>query len=255
MKVLAITINTFREAIKDRILYSLLFFALLMIASSVLLSMLAIGDQAPKIIKDVGLAAISIFGLLIAIFMGIQLVYKEIDKKTIYTIISKPITRYEFLLGKYFGLVLTLIVEVAVMTVSYMFIVWVYVGYLDLVLLKAVLLIFFELMIITAVALMFSTFSTPTLSGLFTLGIYVIGHLSSDLKVFGGESERAVVRYISNFLYYLLPNLSNFNIKGQVVHNIPVSGESILLSTAYGVLYIAMLLFISTIIFNRKDFK
>lgn len=254
MKIAAIAINTFREAIKDRILYSLLFFALLMIAGSVLLSTLTLGEQA-KIIKDVGLAAISIFGLLIAIFVGIQLVYKEIDKKTIYTIIAKPITRYQFLLGKYFGLILTLVVEVAVMTVGYMLIIWIYAGYFDFVLLKAILLIFFQLMVITAVAIMFSTFSTPALSGLFTLGVYVIGHLSGDLKVFGGGSEIAVVRHVSNFLYYLLPNLSNFNIKGEVVYNIPVSWKFILFSITYGILYIFILLLISTVIFNRRDFK
>ncbi|MBI4975245.1 hypothetical protein HZC20_01075 [Candidatus Peregrinibacteria bacterium] len=213
MKIAAIAINTFREAIKDRILYSLLFFALLMIAGSVLLSTLTLGEQA-KIIKDVGLAAISIFGLLIAIFVG-----------------------------------------VAVMTVGYMLIIWIYAGYFDFVLLKAILLIFFQLMVITAVAIMFSTFSTPALSGLFTLGVYVIGHLSGDLKVFGGGSEIAVVRHVSNFLYYLLPNLSNFNIKGEVVYNIPVSWKFILFSITYGILYIFILLLISTVIFNRRDFK
>ncbi|MBI4640616.1 MAG: ABC transporter permease, partial [Candidatus Tectomicrobia bacterium] len=143
MKIRAIAVNTFREAIRDRVLYSLLFFALFMIGSSALLGTLTIGEQV-KVIKDLGLASISVFGLFIAIFVGIGLVYKEIERRTIYTIIAKPIRRYEFLIGKYLGLVLTLLVEVAVMAVGFSLLITLYEGFFDTALLKAILLTIFE---------------------------------------------------------------------------------------------------------------
>lgn len=254
MKIKAIAINTFREAIRDKILYSLLFFALLMMGASVLLGTLTIGEQL-KIVKDMGLAAISVFGTLIAIFVGIGLVYKEIDRRTIYNIISKPVSRHRFLLGKYIGMILTLVIEVAVMSSVFLILIIILKHSLDISLLKAVLLIFFELMVVTAVAILFSTFSTPTLSGMFTLAIYVIGHLTMDLKMFGAKSEIVLVKMVTGFLYYFLPNLENFNIKGKVVHHIPVSWEYISFSMAYGVLYITIILLVSMAIFQRRDFK
>lgn len=252
-KIAAIAVNTFREAIRDKILYILVFFALIMIGGSILLSTLTLGEQT-KIILDIGLASISLFGLFIAVFIGVGLVYKEIDRRTIYTIISKPINRWQFLLGKYLGLVMTLFVEVAVMTAGFMIVVSFY-GKADPVLLKAVLLIFYELALITAVAIMFSSFSTPVLSSLFTMGIFVVGHLSADLKVFGAKSESALVQTFTSFLYYAMPNLSNFNIKAQVVQGVPVTGEYIGLVTAYAALYITIILILAAVIFQKRDFR
>ncbi len=254
MKIAAIAINTFREAVRDKILYTLLFFAIAMIASSILLGKLVIGDQT-KIIKDMGLASISLFGVLIAIFVGIGLVFKEIERKTIYTIIAKPIQRYQFLLGKYLGLILTLVVEVVIMSTGFILLLFYYEPSPDMDILKAILLIFFELMLITSIALLFSSFSTPIMSGVFTLSMYVIGHLTGDLKMLGSKSESAAVKHITEFMYYLLPNLENFNIKAKVVHNIPVSWGYILYAMSYGILYIAIILLISAIIFQRRDFK
>ena len=187
-------------------------------------------------------------------FIGVGLVYKEIDRRTIYTIISKPIHRWQFLLGKYLGLVMTLFVEVAIMTVGFMVVVSFY-GKADPVLLKAVLLIFYELAIITAVAIMFSSFSTPVLSSLFTMGIFVVGHLSADLKVFGAKSDSMLVRKVTSFLYYALPNMSNLNIKAQVVQGVPVTAEYIGMVTAYAALYIIIILALAAIIFQRRDFR
>jgi ABC-type transport system involved in multi-copper enzyme maturation permease subunit len=192
---------------------------------------------------------------LIAIFVGIGLVYKEIEKRTIYTIIAKPIHRYQFLLGKYLGLILTLLFEVAIMTTGFLFILYFYESTFDLNLLNAILLIFLELMLITSIALLFSTFSTPILSGIFTLAVFVIGHLTLDLKTFGANSKNILVRYLTEFMYYLLPNLENFNIKGEVVHHIPVSWEYMGYVLIYGIFYITITLFVSAIIFQRRDFK
>lgn len=253
-KIFIIAINTFREAVRDKILYSLLIFALLMIGSSVFLSTLSVGDQI-KIIKDMGLSMISIFGTLIAVFVGIALVYKEIEKRTIYTIIAKPIKRYQFLLGKYCGLILTLLVEISVMAGGFMLLLFFFPGSYDPALFKAIYLIVIELMLITAVALLFSSFSTPILSGIFTLAFFVIGHLTYDLKVLVAESKVKSLVYFTNFLHYALPDLENFNIKSRVVHHLPVGWDYMLNATLYGLFYILLLLSISVIIFQRKDFK
>jgi ABC-type transport system involved in multi-copper enzyme maturation permease subunit len=254
LKIKAIMINTFREAIRDRILYNLLLFALLIIGGSILLGTLTIGEQQ-KIIKDMGLASISIFGTLIAVFVGIGLVYKEIERKTIYNIISKPVHRYQFFIGKYLGLILTLLVNVLIMTGGFLSIIYFMDGSIQFSLVEAIFLIFMELAMVTAVALFFSSFTTPTLSATFTLAIYVIGHLSRDLKVFGAKSELPWVRYMTGFLYYLLPNLENFNIKGQVVHNLPLPANFVPLSFLYSFIYIGILLMLAIYIFGQRDFK
>jgi ABC-type transport system involved in multi-copper enzyme maturation permease subunit len=261
MRIIAIALNTFKETIRDKILYNLLIFALIMIGSSVLLERLTLGERT-KITIDLGLASISLFGALIAIFIGIGLVYKEIERKTIYTIVSKPIARYKFILGKFFGLLITLLVNVAIMSAGFFIILYVlrssyHVGVpLDLIgVLKAIFLIFLELILLTSIALFFSTFSTPTLSAIFSLSFYVIGHLSQDLKFFGSRSESIFVQKLSSFAYYLLPNLENFNIKAQAAYNLPVEPEYIALVIGYGVLYTTVILLLATAIFQRRDFK
>jgi len=254
LKIQAIAINTFREAVRDKILYNLLIFALLIIGCSVLVGTLTIGEQQ-KIIKDMGLASISIFGVLIAVFVGIGLVYKEIDRKTIYNIISKPVHRYQFLIGKYLGLVLTLLVNVLIMAGVFLSIVYGLEGTVGLPMVQAIFLIFLELMLITAVALLFSTFSTPALSATFTLAIYVIGHWSKDLRLFGAKAEQIWVRYITQAIYYMVPNLENYNIKGLVVNNLSLPDHFICLSSFYGLIYIGILLFLSICIFERRNFK
>ncbi len=253
-KILTIAVNTFREAVRDKILYSLLIFALLMIGSSVFISTLSVGDQV-KIIKDMGLSMISLFGTLIAIFVGVGLVYKEIEKRTIYTIITKPIGRYQFLMGKYCGLILTLLIEVAVMASGFLLLLFFYPGSFEPAIFKAIYLIFIELMLVTAVALLFSSFSTPILSGIFTLLFFVIGHLTYDLKILVAESKTKSLVYFSNILYYGLPNLENFNIKSRVVHHLPVGWDYMLFTTLYGLFYILLLLSLSITVFHRRDFK
>ncbi|MFQ5456059.1 MAG: ABC transporter permease [Nitrospirota bacterium] len=254
MKVFAIAINTFKEAIRNKILFTIIFFALLMMGASIILNNVTIGQQA-KIIKDMGLASINIFGILIAIFVGIGLVYKEIDKKTIYTIISKPIHRYEFLIGKYLGLVITLITELIFMTMVFFLIILIYENGIQFNLLSAIFLILIELMVVTSVGIFFSSFSTPILSGLFTLSFYIIGHLTSDLKALGKISENRFTKNITEILYYIIPNLENFNIKADVVYQLPVSSGYILWAAIYGMIYITLILFLSVLIFQWRDFK
>lgn len=253
-RIKVIALNTFRETLRDKILYNLVFFGLLLIGSSILLSTLTMGEQA-KIIQDIGLASINLVGVLIAIFVGIGLVSKEIEKRTIYSIIAKPVPRYQFLLGKYLGLALTLFVNTAIMASG--FFVTLLVGHVGLsaALLKAIALIFLELLVLTAVAVMFSTFTTPTLCATFTLAIYVIGHLTDDLRVLGGKLTADVGRWILDGLYYALPNLEYFNVKGQAVHGLPIEAGYLVSSVTYGLAYSAVLLALACVIFQRRDFK
>lgn len=254
IRIKAISLNTFREAIRDKILYSLLFFALLMIGSSVLVGKLTLGEYT-KIIKDVGLASISLFGTLIAIFVGINLVNKEIERRTVYTVLSKPLRRSEFILGKYGGLALTLLVEIAIMSIGLLSLVYVVSGEFAVSLLPAIGLILMELLLLTAFAVLFSSFSSPMLSGLFTLSVFVIGHLTGDIRRFGSESESVWVQTLSEWMYYVLPNLENFNIKNQAVHLVPLESGQLGFAIAYGILYSIIVLMAAAVIFEGRDFK
>lgn len=262
MRIIAIAINTFKEAIRDKILYNLLFFALLMIGASLLLATLTVGEQS-KIIIDIGLASINIFGVLIAVLLGIGLISKEIEKRTIYNIIAKPVPRYQFLMGKYIGLLLTIVVNTIIMGVGlYLVLIsnelrW---GHsilnVNFDIWKAIYLVLIELMVITAIALLFSTFSSSsTLSAIFTIAIYFIGHLTEELKLIGDNLQNFILKDIINFFYYLLPNLDNFNVKGRVAYGLEVSEAYLSLVTLYGIFYIAVMLFLSGIIFQKRDFK
>jgi ABC-type transport system involved in multi-copper enzyme maturation permease subunit len=262
-----IAVNVFRESVRDKVLYNLVLFALLLMLASYLIGQLTAGQDV-KIIKDLGLAATSIFGLFIAVFIGIGLVSKEVERRSIYNIVSKPVERYQVVLGKYAGLALTLAVNVTVMAAA-LYAVLYYMSWdipldaqrawdtvaLDPRLLAAIGLILIELMIVTALALCFSTFSTPMLSAAFTLGIVVAGHFSADLRNFDQVVESAPAAALARVVYWVLPNLSQFDIKAEVVHGQPLAAGYFVLATVYGALYIALLLLVATFVFSRKDFK
>jgi ABC-type transport system involved in multi-copper enzyme maturation permease subunit len=262
-----IAVNVFRESVRDRVPYNLVLFAVLLIGSSYLLAQLTAGQDV-KIIKDLGLAATSVFGLFIAVFIGIGLVSKEVERRSIYSLLSKPISRPQLIAGKYAGLVLTLAVNVGVMTVA-MYAVLGYMTWIetpefksawdapgtDPALLKALLLIFVELMLVTAIALFFSTFSSPILSAALTFGLYIAGNFNADLKSFEQVVDSRVAAWLARALYHVLPDLSSFDIKIQVVHGLHVPAGYIAGSVAYGAVYIAALLLGATLIFSRRDFK
>lgn len=250
----AIAINTFKEAIRNKILYNLIFFAVLMMAVSLVLDQATIG-QRNKIIKDLGLASINLFGVIIAVVVGINLVYKEIEKRTIYPLLAKPVRRSSFLIGKYFGILLTLVVEILLMSFFFFLLVWLYGGVFDADLIIAILMIFVELSVIAAVAIFFSSFSTPVLSGMFAFSVYVIGHLTTFLKDFGINSGSDIIRQGTHFLYYVLPNLERFNLKTHAVYHLPIETGQILLSLLYALLYIVTVMLLSVLCFERRDFK
>jgi ABC-type transport system involved in multi-copper enzyme maturation permease subunit len=253
MKIKAIALNTFREAIRDRVLYLLLFFALASLLFSRLLALLTVGDRV-KIVTDVGLAAISLFGALMAILMGTGLVFKEIDKKTIYTLLSKPIHRHQFLLGKYFGLVLTLFVMLFLMTAIFFVIYFLHALKIEWSMLTALLYIFLELCLITAVALFFSCFSTPILSSIFSLAFYFIGHLSWGLETLIKKMEPGAGKAAAQILYTFLPDLENFNFKTEIVHHLPIPPQALLYSAIYGIFYTVFVLFLAILVFRKRDF-
>ncbi len=253
MKIKAIAFNTFREAIRDRVLYLLLFFALISLLFSRLLALLTVGDRI-KIVTDVGLASISLFGALMAILMGTGLVYKEIDKKTIYTLLSKPIHRHQFLLGKYFGLVLTLFVMLFLMTIIFFIIYFLHALEIDWSMLIALFYVFLELCLITAVALFFSCFSTPILSSIFSLAFYLIGHLSWGLETLFNKMTPGVGKLTAQFFYTFLPDLENFNFKTEIVHHLPIPPQVLIYSIIYGIFYTVFILFLAILIFRKRDF-
>jgi Cu-processing system permease protein len=267
MTVARIAANVFKESVRDKVLYSLVLFAVLLIAASLLLSQLTAGQEV-KIIKDLGLAAISIIGLFIAVFIGIGLVSKEVERRSIYGLLAKPMTRPQLILGKFFGLALTLAVNVAIMTAALYVVLAVYAAYtpaslqavwdapaLDPALMKAAFLIFVELTVVTAVALLFSTYSSPIWSTIFTFGLILVGQFNADLKNFEHVLESAPLVWIARGLYYVLPNLATFDIKLQVVHGEPVPFSYLAMSTAYAGVYIGALLFGAMLVFARRDFK
>jgi len=262
-RILAIAGNTFRENIRDRVLYNLILFALILILSSIALGQLTLGNE-DKVILDLGLASISIFGTLIAIFIGIGLVHKEIDRRTVYALLAKPVRRHELILGKYAGLLFTLLVNLAIMTVGLQ-LTLLYIGRIGLAghlrVLPAVYLIFLSLALVTSLALLFSSFSTPALSALFTFFLWVIGHFGSDLLGFGELTKSAAVKWICRVLYYVIPNFSNFNMVDS--RNIiqtpgyyrPIDPQAVADATVYCVLYCAVVLSLTICIFTRREFK
>jgi ABC-type transport system involved in multi-copper enzyme maturation permease subunit len=262
-----VAVSVFRESVRDKVLYNLVFFAVLLMAASYLIGQLTAGQDV-KIIKDLGLAAIATFGLLIAVFIGIGLVWKEVERRSIYSLLSKPLTRQQFIVGKYCGLGITLLVNVAAMVAAY-YAVLAYMGAMtpqaardawvapaaDPALLQAVALIVIELLLVTAIALFFSTFSSPFLSAILTLGLWVIGHFNADLRNFQAVVDSPVAAGVARALYYVLPNFSAFDVKHQVVHALPVPAMYLVSTAAYGCVYIALLLVAAVAVFSRRDFK
>ena len=256
-RIVTIARNAFREAVRDRVLYNLVLFVLLLTAAAVFLGELS-GGQEAKIIVDLGLSAALLFGAFIAILVGVGLVYKEIERRTLYAILSKPVGRGEFLLGKYLGLCLTLLVNVAVMGVGVsLALVYVQRGWNPQVarVWPAVFLIFVELTIITAVALLFSSFSSPALSSLLTFFVFIIGHFSADLKGLANSTDSAPARWLFSGLYYLLPNFSNYSVITLTAHGHSPGGRAVAIAVVYAVIYIVVLLAATTLIFSRRNLK
>jgi Cu-processing system permease protein len=262
-----VAVAVFRESVRDKVFYNLVFFAVLLIAASILIGQLTAGQDV-KIIKDLGLAATSLFGLFIAVFVGTSLVSKEVDRRSIYPLLAKPVRRSEFIVGKYLGLLLTLLVNVAVMTIALYTVLFVLARgvpaniqavwdspAMDPGMLKAIALIFVDLALVTALAVFFSSYSSPMLSAIFTLAVYLIGQFNTDLKHFDTIVKSPAAAAIGKGCYYLFPDFARFDVKLAVVHGLAVPPTYVAASMAYGGAYIAALIFGAIVIFSRRDFK
>jgi ABC-type transport system involved in multi-copper enzyme maturation permease subunit len=252
-----VALNTFREAVRDRVLYNLVFFALLMMLAAVVVGQISIGIEE-SVIVSLGLSAISVIGLLISVFIGVALVSKEMEKRTLYALLAKPVRRWEFVLGKFGGLVLTLAVNTAAMTAG-LFLVMLYVKHSlqqsDMVVLVAAYFIWLKLALIVALALLFSCFTTPLLAILFTAGLYIVGLYVQELRNLPADVMTPAMASFTKWLSYLLPNFENFNVMAMAAHGRTVPGRLILQNTLYVVIYCAIVLAAAAAVFSRKNLK
>lgn len=256
-RISAIAFNTFREAVRDRVLYNLVVFALLIVGSALLFGQISIGIERLVLI-NLGLTAISIFGVVIAIFIGIGLVSKEIEKRTLYTVLAaRPVHRWEFVIGKFLGLIGTLLVNTFFMSLG-LFAALFYLVHkfqrADAYLLVAIYFIVLQFVLITALALLFSTFSSPLLSAVFAFSMFVIGTFGEDLRMFAGAATGAA-RWLGLAVAYIVPNFAPFNVISQVAHSEPVSQQLILMNTLYALAYTAVVISAAVLIFQRRNLK
>jgi Cu-processing system permease protein len=252
----AIALNTFREAVRDRVLYNLIVFALLLVAGAPLLGQISIEIERLALI-NVGLSAISLFGVVIAIFIGIGLVSKEIEKRTLYTILARPVRRWEFIVGKFFGLLMTLAANTALMTAGFYGALLIYQHPLtraDAGLLVAVYFTILEFLMVTAITLLFSSFSTPIFSAVFAFSLFVIGTFSEDLRNFAALAHGAT-KWFATVAAYAVPNFAALNVISPLAHGQPIAGKLILFNTLYAVLYSAAVTAGAVLIFERRNLK
>ncbi len=255
-RIVYIASNTFREAVRDRVLYNLIAFVLLLSGAAIFVGQISI-DIERLVVINLGLTAVTLFGVVIAIFIGIGLVSKEIDKRTLYTVLSRPVRRWEFIVGKFFGLAGTLVVNTFFMAIG-VFGALLYVAHKfsggDARILIALYFIVLQFVIICAVALLFSTFSSPLLSAIFAFSLFVIGSFADDLRGFASLTH-GLARWIAVGSAYLVPNFSALNIVSAVAHEQSIGAQLILQNTLYALFYSAMALSGAVLIFERRNLK
>jgi len=253
-RIWALAANTVREAIRSKLLYTLLFFAILLIASGVLLSTLSY-VESQRILQDIGMGATRIFAVAIAIFVGVGLIYQEVDRRTVYTILSKPISRAEFLLGKYLGLVLTIWLQVAIMVLAFVAVsratgAPLHGGHAAAFAMTAV-----ELALVVAVATLFSAFTTPMLASFFSTGLWIVGHATRELRDLGARAEVESIRQLTAALHRILPDLESFNLTLEATHGLPIAASDLWLPLAYAAGYVGIVLVAAIAIFERRDLR
>ncbi|MCL5005249.1 MAG: ABC transporter permease [Acidobacteria bacterium] len=255
-RIRTIALHTFKESVREKVLYNLIVFALLLIGSAVLFASISLGIKRIMLI-NLGLSSIAVFGLLMAIFIGIGLVSKEIDRRTIHNILSKPVRRFEFIIGKYLGLLLTLVVNTAIMTGGFylaLYYVERHMGGEDVLLLEAVYFILLQFAIVVGLALLFSCISSPILSAFFTFCLYIVGNFLGDIRWFGRESGSVIFEKVAALLYYLLPNFSDFQVISQAAHGKGVPSYLMTSGSLYALLYVTILISASILIFEEREF-
>lgn len=250
----AIAVNTFREAIRDRILYLFVGFAIIMVISTKLFGMLTVGDES-KIVKDIGLAAMQFFSMLIAVMMSLLLISREVDNRTVFNILSKPVRRWQFILGKYLGLVAIVAVNLLLITAVLVVMVLIYTGQFDPMLVFAAAMTMLEMSVLAAFATLFAVLTRPILGSLMTLAMFIVGHTSADLWMLTRQLPGTFTRAMITVVYYLVPNLERFNIKIEVVHDLPIQPAAVGWAVVYAAAFVAVLLFLAALRFQTKDLK
>ena len=256
-RIATIALHTFKEAARERVLYNLVVFALLMIGAAILFGHISVGI-AEIILVNLGLSSISVFGLLIAIFIGIGLVSKEIERRSIFSILSKPVRRWEFIIGKYAGLVFTIFINTAIMTVGFYMALFYqkrHLGPEDLRLLGAIYFILLELTLVVGIAILFSCISTPVLSAVFTFCVYLIGHFLNEIRFLGQAANNSALEHVTSAIYYLLPNFSDFDVIARTAHGHAISSTLFVTNSLYALLYVAVLISAAILIFEEREFR
>ncbi|MGA7933382.1 MAG: ABC transporter permease subunit [Kovacikia sp.] len=254
VRTMVIARNVFREVIRDRVLYLVGLFAIFLGLCVRLLPEVAAGTQN-KIILDIGLAAMTLLGLVIAVFVGTGLVNKEIEKRTVLVLIAKPISRAEFIVGKHVGLSAVLAVLVAVMTTFYLGILSLsQISYPTGSFLVTSLYLLLQLSLITAVAIAFGVFTSSLLATLLTFAVYFMGNFSRDLMTLGALSKNPAVANLTKSIYLVLPDLARLDFKNQAVYGQLPGVDLLLINAGYWLLYVVVLLAIATVIFSIREF-
>jgi ABC-type transport system involved in multi-copper enzyme maturation permease subunit len=252
--ILAIAGNTVRESVRSKLLYGLLFFAVLMIGAAAVIATLSY-VEGHRILQDVALGAVRFFGVVIAIFVGIHLIHREVDRRTVYTILSKPLSRGEFLLGKFVGLVATIWLQMAIMGAAFVAISLGTGAPLGSAHLAFFALTAVELALVVAVAIFFSAFTTPVLAAFFTGGVWVLGHASRELRDIGAGAESPWLVGATQLLHRVLPDLESFNLSSEAAHLLPLTTSDWLLPVLYGAGYLTLVLFAAVAVFERRDLR
>jgi len=251
MKVIAIAKNTFKEALRGKMFNIMLVFALVTIGSTKMFSFFTPREEM-KMIKDMGFFFIVFFGLLIAIFLGAKMITEELEKKTIYTVLSKPVHRYELILGKLVGTMFALFINLCFMSIVFLVVLYLKERALNFEIFKSMFLIFVSLSLISSIAIMFSTFATTTISVTLTIFLYIVGNIFEYLKHLASKGS-AILKFILDGAYYLFPNFTNFNINRDVIHGTAVSGMHMLKVTAYGLNYIIIFTLLAVLFFRKRE--
>ncbi len=250
--VYLIAANTFRETIRNKVLYNILFFAALIIVLSISFGKWSVFARA-QVMQDFGLATMSISGLLLAVFVGVGMLGREVSTKTVYSLAVKPVPRYVIVFGKFAGLTATLTLNYALMGLFFVLALGSIGGEIGLPLLAAIVLIWAEMGVIVAVALLFSTVTNTTLAAMFTLGFYIAGHFNDLIGIQAVKEENPALVGIMKFMYYAIPNLEHFNVRSRVVYDLPIPTSYLAGVLGYGALYMMFFLILSSMSFARKD--
>jgi ABC-type transport system involved in multi-copper enzyme maturation permease subunit len=254
IRIWAVASNVFREVMRDRIFLTIGFYAVLMLVAWRILPELA-GGASSKIMTDFGAASSSLLGTIVAIFVGTSLINKEIEKRTVFTIVTKPISSIEFILGKHLGLSAVLAILVAGMTTIYLTILSLaQVNYQLMPLLLSAFFLFLELCLLTAAALLFGVFTSSILAILLTFSLYLVGHLSEGMVKLAGVTRNPDFQKFTDNLYLVLPDLSRLDLKNDAVYGVLPQTDVLLVNAGYAVVYTAALLIVTTVIFSRRQF-